>query len=133
MKQQLNIRISDATRAKLEKLTADYGTRTTAVEIAIDRMYRQDKPNMDQKRNERIRAILDAIYALARGVQDPVIVNEAGTPEYISGAYLTDASYTGSRNVIHTISKDVFGGYFDINDPDGYQPAAEWAADEWDW
>jgi len=133
MKQQLNLRISPATRQKLDQLAAHYGTQTTAVEIAIDRLHQQEKNNMDETRNDRINAILEALYALARGVQEPVIVNEGGTPEYIPRAYLTDASYTGSRNVLFPISEDMFGDYFDLNDPDGYQPVAEWAADEWDW
>lgn len=39
MKHQVNIRISEATRAKLDALTARYGTQAEAVAVAIDRLY----------------------------------------------------------------------------------------------
>lgn len=40
-KQQVNIRISDATREKLDALTSVYGTQAEVVAVAIDRMYQQ--------------------------------------------------------------------------------------------
>ena len=39
MKSQLNARISEATRAKLDELTAIYGTQAEAVAVAIDRLW----------------------------------------------------------------------------------------------
>ena len=46
MKKQLNVRISDATRSKLDTLTQRHGTTTEAVAVAIDRLYQdEDKEN----------------------------------------------------------------------------------------
>jgi hypothetical protein len=40
MKQQLNVRVSKATRAKLDFLTDRlYGTQTEAIAVAVDRLY----------------------------------------------------------------------------------------------
>lgn len=47
MKQQLNVRISGASRAKLDRLTDVYGTMTTVIEIAIDRMAQQEGHTMN--------------------------------------------------------------------------------------
>ena len=41
MKSQLNIRISPASRRKLDELAEDFGTITTAVEVAIALLYEQ--------------------------------------------------------------------------------------------
>lgn len=46
-KQQLHARISSASRAKLDQLTEHYGTMTTVLEIAIDRMHREDMPMIE--------------------------------------------------------------------------------------
>jgi len=43
-KAQVNVRLSDAGKMKLNKLTEIYGTQTSAVEVAIDRMYQQEFP-----------------------------------------------------------------------------------------
>lgn len=39
MKTQVNARVSDATRAKLDALTAIYGTQAEVLAVAIDRLY----------------------------------------------------------------------------------------------
>lgn len=39
MKTQLNARISEATRAKLDALTVVYGTQAEVLAVAIDRLY----------------------------------------------------------------------------------------------
>lgn len=47
MKRQVNVRVSDATRAKLDWLAAtQYGTQAEAVAVAIDRMYRKERSTM---------------------------------------------------------------------------------------
>ena len=38
MKQQVNVRVSEATRIKLDSLTAIYGTQSEAIAVAIDRL-----------------------------------------------------------------------------------------------
>jgi len=43
MKQQLNVRISKVSRERLNRLAARYGTVTSALEIAIDRMWREEE------------------------------------------------------------------------------------------
>lgn len=39
MKQQLNVRISEASRVKLDSLTAIYGTQAEAIAVAVDRLW----------------------------------------------------------------------------------------------
>lgn len=41
-KQLISIRISDATRAKLDQLATRYGTQTEVVAVALDRLYQQE-------------------------------------------------------------------------------------------
>lgn len=40
-KQLISIRVSDATRAKLDALAAAYGTQAEAIAVAIDRLYQE--------------------------------------------------------------------------------------------
>ena len=42
MKAQVNARISEATRAKLNALTAIYGTQAEVLAVAIDRLYQSE-------------------------------------------------------------------------------------------
>lgn len=56
MKRQVNIRVSDATRAKLDALTARYGTQAEAIAVAIDRMCKQEMAEM-KKHLPRIEAV----------------------------------------------------------------------------
>lgn len=47
MKRQVNIRVSEATRAKLDWLAAtQYGTQAEAVAVAIDRLYNAERSTM---------------------------------------------------------------------------------------
>jgi predicted DNA-binding protein len=48
MKSQTSIRLSEATRAKLDKLTAKHGTATEVIALAIDRLYMVEERTMDQ-------------------------------------------------------------------------------------
>jgi len=41
MKQQVNVRLSEATRAKLDWLTERYGTQAEVVAVAVDRLFTQ--------------------------------------------------------------------------------------------
>lgn len=50
MKQQLNARISDATRDKLDALTAIYGTQAEVIAVAIDRLYQKEQGTMNDYR-----------------------------------------------------------------------------------
>lgn len=49
-KKQVNIRMSDATRAKLDELVERYGTQAEAVAVAIDRLYQQERKESKMKR-----------------------------------------------------------------------------------
>lgn len=49
MKQLISIRVSDATKAKLDTLIAQHGTQTEVIALAIDRMYREEKGKMKIK------------------------------------------------------------------------------------
>jgi hypothetical protein len=40
-KRQVNARVSDATRTKLDELTAIYGTQAEALAVAIDRLWQE--------------------------------------------------------------------------------------------
>ncbi len=42
MKQQVNIRVSGATREKLDSLTARYGTQAEVIAVAIDRLNQEE-------------------------------------------------------------------------------------------
>ena len=43
MKQQINARLSESARDKLEFLSGRYGTQTTALEVAIDRLFQMEQ------------------------------------------------------------------------------------------
>ena len=43
MKQQVNVRLSDATREKLDWLTDKYGTQAEVVAVAVDRLFIQQQ------------------------------------------------------------------------------------------
>jgi len=82
---------------------------------------------------DRKSSVLNAIRMLERGVQEPVIVRSEDDSEdfdAIPSAYLNDASYEGSRDVVHNISEDGFGPEFRYEDA---EELAEWAATEWPW
>ena len=49
MKQQVNIRLSDATVEKLNFLAEKYGTATTAVEVAIGKLYESEASMLDKQ------------------------------------------------------------------------------------
>lgn len=85
-------------------------------------------------RQNRISVIVEALEALKRGVQQPTIVRDGESFEYIPGAYLTDASYTGSRDVVFDVSEEAFGD-FDVGEASDQEirEAAEFAADHWGW
>lgn len=40
-KQLISIRVSDATRAKLDALAAVYGTQAEVIAVAVDRLYQE--------------------------------------------------------------------------------------------
>jgi hypothetical protein len=87
-------------------------------------------------RQNKIDVVLECLAALQRGVQQPTIVQEEdGTYYYIPSGYLTDISYTGSRNVVTTVDFDNWGSAFDVDSAteEEMQRAAEWAADGWEW
>ena len=43
MKQQINARLSESAREKLEALAARYGTQTTVLEVAVDRLFQMEQ------------------------------------------------------------------------------------------
>ena len=49
MKRQVNARISEATRIKLDDLTATYGTQAEAIAVAIDRLWQDHKGDTTMK------------------------------------------------------------------------------------
>lgn len=68
-KHQVNVRLSDATRRKLDALKRQYGTVTSAVEVAVERLYTQEvKMNApiyeDQAEYDAAKARIDATPAL---------------------------------------------------------------------
>jgi hypothetical protein len=84
----------------------------------------------------KINVIVECLEALKRGVSRPtVIVEEDGSYGYIPGAYLTDISYTGSREVVFGVEEASFAPEFDVDAATDAElrEAAEWAASVWDW
>jgi len=57
MKKQTNIRMSDATRKKLDALAVHYGTQAEAVAVAIDRLYREEVNQMSDLREQAQRRV----------------------------------------------------------------------------
>jgi len=49
MKQQLNIRVSKATRKKIDFLVSLYGTQAEALAVAIDRLYQWHQNELRKK------------------------------------------------------------------------------------
>lgn len=79
--------------------------------------------------------ILEALEACRRGVQEPTIVREESGFAYIPGAYLTDISYQGSRDVVTVVDEESFGDGFNLATATAAEllEAAEWAAETWEW
>jgi len=85
---------------------------------------------------QKINVILECLHALRRGVDRPtVVLEDDGRYSYIPGAYLTDISYSGSREVVFDVEEESFGHEFDVDAASDaeLQAAAAWAATEWDW
>lgn len=117
------------TAGEIEFINQHYnGSKSAAIHKALELL-------MTTIRQNKIDAVMDCLEALKRGVQEPTIVNENGMFEYIPGAYLSDVSYTGSRQVVMDVSEAAFGSDFDVDEAsdEELQQAAEWAADEWEW
>jgi hypothetical protein len=53
MKQQLNARISEATRAKLDQLTEIYGTQSEVLAVAVERLWSGSRYNCQHPDDER--------------------------------------------------------------------------------
>jgi len=49
MKQQVNVRTSEATRSKLDSLTAIYGTQAEAIAVAVDRLWQDHQGEATMK------------------------------------------------------------------------------------
>jgi len=49
MKQQLNVRISEATRQKIDFLVGLYGTQAEALAVAVDRLYQWHQNELHEK------------------------------------------------------------------------------------
>ena len=47
MKRQTSVRLSQATRQKLDRLAAQHGTATEAIAVAVDRLYREETMSED--------------------------------------------------------------------------------------
>lgn len=60
MKRQVNARISEATRTKLDSLTAIYGTQAEAIAVAVDRLW--------QDHNKETRTMKGRLYTELRSV-----------------------------------------------------------------
>ncbi len=98
-------------------------------------LHQQETHTMNEQQN-KINVIVECLEALKRGVSQPtVVLEEDGSYSYIPGAYLTDISYTGSREVVFDVEEASFGHEFDVDAASDaeLQAAAEWAASEWDW
>lgn len=121
------------TDAEIEFINQHYnGSKSAAIHKALELLMTTTAVAI---RQNKIDVVMDCLKALQRGVQEPTIVQNDGTFEYIPGAYLNDISYTGSRQVVMDVSEAAFGSDFDVDEAsdEELQQAAEWAADEWEW
>gem|GEM_PF-5511520 len=88
-KNQTNVKLSDATRQRLEALAGRYGTITTALEVAIDRMHREE---LGMSTGARV-AAREALENLERWGAAAFVRYHDGTYGAIPAAHLTDASW----------------------------------------
>jgi hypothetical protein len=82
MKQQLNVRVSESTRQKLDALTKRYGTQAEALSVAIDRLFLQEENTMSQKRTyDNLQELTGhEAGAILHSNGEIVITNWAGIP-----------------------------------------------------
>lgn len=73
MKSQVNVRMSSATRAKLDALTTRYGTQAEAIAVAVDRLYQTERSTMTRMSYEAEPELIDeTVLELARSVHSEV-------------------------------------------------------------
>jgi stress-induced morphogen len=90
-KQQISIRISERGKAKLDALAERFGNQTTAIEIALDRLYQQET-EMEHQFSEQ--DIEDALFAAQIATTMQIEINsrkENGQPMLANHALLLNA------------------------------------------
>ena len=63
-----SFRLSPETRRQLDELAAQYKTRSTALTVAVDRLYNSKRSNMDS--TDQVLAIAQGIYSEVFGALD---------------------------------------------------------------
>ena len=112
-KQQVNVRVSDLTRDKLDFLSEYYGTQAEAVAVAVDRLYRETRygygeGGLPERRTSGDR-LLDA--ADAAGIRVLVVDDEPHVRENIKkmvfglGLELVGAAASGEEGI--ALAKDL--------------------------
>lgn len=104
-----SMRLSSTAREKLEQLARLYGNQTTALEIAIDRLYTQEAKHMLGYTLRH--AVQEALEKFRQWMDGAVVVRFTdGSYDAVPRPYLTDVSYC-NRNEIEA-------RVFEITDPD---------------
>ena len=88
-KEQLNVRISSATRNKLDYLTDRHGTQTEAVAIAIDRLYRFKRLKEETMRIAEHKSGNGTVVMKEGDRGYIVTVNKGGLPPHYSKEHAT--------------------------------------------
>jgi predicted transcriptional regulator len=83
MKRQTTMRLSDATRTKLDELTRRHGTATEVVAVAIDRMYREENTMETTDRVQQVNWLRELAYNISQNLGE-------GTPEELVEYALSD-------------------------------------------
>lgn len=79
MKSQLNARISEATRTKLDSLTTIYGTQAEAIAVAVDRLW-QDHNKEHRTMKGRLYTELRSDGSMTNGIYAVTLENVDADP-----------------------------------------------------
>lgn len=91
-------RLSDLTTRQIAELSKRWGTtQAETITICVDRAYRSER-NRPMTLQDAIVVALERFERWTGGAR--VVRNDDGSYDAIPGAYLTDASYTGSCDVV---------------------------------
>jgi hypothetical protein len=95
-KTAMSFRLSDPAREKLTALGDIYGNMTTALELAIDRMHREEIAMLGTTLETAARSLLENLEQWRKAA---LVVYDDGTYDAVPAALLTDISWVGRGHV----------------------------------
>lgn len=72
MKDQVNVRLSDAAIEKLAALSNKYGTQTAALEVAIDRLHAQEFAFDPAEDYKKLKRVIESGWKIGKGWIAPI-------------------------------------------------------------